>query len=1576
MPGFDNFSSITSDYNFDTVEPRADNTMDTLSDSLGLREDFAQVTSSYFPWLSRSDNKENFCRYSEDFSNAEWNKSTYPVSESNGIITATASSARHGIYQVFTASSYEPGIPAPGQTYRAYVELEYINEQYIMIGDSGDSLWHTCTVDLVNGTVTNEYQASAEIISLGDGKFGVWLEYTRTNANNMSVITGFTNSSGNNSFPTYTPAGTEQFKLHKVLCQRVEADKEYIKVEGDAVQIRGANGHRVGQFFGGQVLVTSSDTTSKFFDADSKLFYIVLRTDRTSASNQDIFKDASTWWLLRVDTSDNLLFLNYDTAYDVATGSINPNELTIVRGRHENGFIYLATATDTTGFGAEWRAASGDTGSVAGILQLGANGTTSNFLYGAISRLITARQSVEIPLIEKMLLAEYFGPVDRKSEKHFLAQLTLKEKESPYGTKSFWISNTARHEDELYFGCPHLFGALADITGVGADMSALLPSDKQGNLVLHDERGIITFEKRMRDFLSKYTFENQVIDIYTFIKHPDFYGVSSDLVQECSAYVRSLDFDNGTLSLSLGGDNLSDTLCTKRITSDNFSSAPSSSLGSYLSLPFGNDTQLIPKRISADGDTTPDWAYATTFGVTFPIGGIQQYKTKDDDGNYINISSAASTTEVLAGNSFDGNQAGDAWTLDELERAELFTCPSGGRIITNFRFYLYYSSGAFEGEMTFKIYKNDNGKPGKEIGSAVGNFIDYQTSSGNHRYIDVWFSNPVPLDGDVDYFFAWSRRYSGTERFVPITSTVDTTDMVARSNSSVNPDVWYDISSTALWYWEMRGLVLTDDPNPSAGEVDESGLGHAFFTASQKQIGSESYQTITPLDDLDWIVEADGLEDSSSNTIGAGISTVMTKLVHMISLLYYIQNDSSITGLDVDTYNIETGIAVDWGVSIDGPASYRDAIMLLLRDSGTKLITRRNGDLALWRNDPGQSPAYLIEDSDTDGITASIELDGAIVNKARVAYQELKEPLPLEETQGVDRPKNFKYAKEVTVGTFADLDSLITDSQSIYSEKNPQDSYTELKCVPGTPALKVYLRAMFGQYADERMLLSCRLPYWRGNFREIEVGDIISLTHIDLPENEGTGSSLITKSPLLIPKRVCADFDGSANATLSVSDNAFVSFGNEDMMVSAWIKFNDLSANQAVLGKYTSTGNQREYLLYYDNSTDTILFTVSSNGSVTSSLDSLTDLNWKPVEGTEYLFFAWHDSVNNQLGLEVWDKDGLLVTGTVSYSSGIYDGTADLCLGSYNAGASAILDGVMGPSAIWRSILNSSERERYWNRGNALSFSELDATLRQETKERLITQAIGSDLDDSSFWNSTGGLTSNDGESLIEDTANSLHYVATTLIPVTNNKIYEITAKAKAIGDRKLRLSGWSLGLSLKADYTLTGDGSISGVSTGVLETSIESLGDGWYFCRLLVRAVADDPTNGPLVYILNAANAATYTGDGASGLQVQDVRMSETTRALEAFWNLTETGTNDRIDSSGSNDLTAGSAMADTVGFPDDGSDESSVVALVHPGNGQPYRRAGSVLARVVSKSPIFNIRTGEASLDLELREFKEGRG
>lgn len=295
---------------------------------------------------------------------------------------------------------------------------------------------------------------------------------------------------------------------------------------------------------------------------------------------------------------------------------------------------------------------------------------------------------------------------------------------------------------------------------------------------------------------------------------------------------------------------------------------------------------------------------------------------------------------------------------------------------------------------------------------------------------------------------------------------------------------------------------------------------------------------------------------------------------------------------------------------------------------------------------------------------------------------------------------NVTYSSDAIAGSVANVVAIATSEDGITF-----GAYTEADSIFATNfrAVKVKITSTgsgltsFAQLTDFRVRLDVKKGRDSGAgtaYATDSAGTTVTF------ERDFVDIISITPTPSGI-QRVAEFFDVS-NTYLSIADNASLSMGDIDMTIAGWFYFYGKSRDMALMGKWTTTGNQREYLLHYVTASDVLRFSVSNDGSA-STVVSASNLGTLPLNTWLYIV-AWHDSINNEIGIQV---NGITAN-TAAHTTGIFNGSSSFEIGAREAGTENF-DGRAANAAVWKRALTSTERKNFLAYGYKVTLAELSA---------------------------------------------------------------------------------------------------------------------------------------------------------------------------------------------------------------------------------------------------------------------------
>lgn len=201
----------------------------------------------------------------------------------------------------------------------------------------------------------------------------------------------------------------------------------------------------------------------------------------------------------------------------------------------------------------------------------------------------------------------------------------------------------------------------------------------------------------------------------------------------------------------------------------------------------------------------------------------------------------------------------------------------------------------------------------------------------------------------------------------------------------------------------------------------------------------------------------------------------------------------------------------------------------------------------------------------------------------------------------------------------------------------------------------------------------------------------------DLTETGGTIASTTGKVGN------CRDFEADDTEQFELADNAALSTGDIDFTIACWVKVEAGSGTvfPVAVSKHSATAAQREYLLYFDTTANRFALAVYVS---TSQIDVVANNFGAVSQDTWYHLVAWHDSVNDLIGISV----NAGTADTTLHSGGVNDGNAAFQIGAASA-ASLHWDGLIDEVGFWKRKLTAEEITWLYNGGAGRSYADIVA---------------------------------------------------------------------------------------------------------------------------------------------------------------------------------------------------------------------------------------------------------------------------
>ncbi len=179
-----------------------------------------------------------------------------------------------------------------------------------------------------------------------------------------------------------------------------------------------------------------------------------------------------------------------------------------------------------------------------------------------------------------------------------------------------------------------------------------------------------------------------------------------------------------------------------------------------------------------------------------------------------------------------------------------------------------------------------------------------------------------------------------------------------------------------------------------------------------------------------------------------------------------------------------------------------------------------------------------------------------------------------------------------------------------------------------------------------------------------------------------------------------AHFNHSGNQGLTKNSNSSLQIGNFDFTITTWVRFNSYNSGPSSAAFVTKLDDTfYEYNLYYYTAGSQVYWDVAEDNNT-----RLAEIGGPALSlNTWYFIVAWHDSVNDVVGLQV--NNGTVFTATTTggiprTSTGVFN------IGNRSNGSDPNLafDGDIDETVFYRKVLTAAEKTALYGNGNVVTF--------------------------------------------------------------------------------------------------------------------------------------------------------------------------------------------------------------------------------------------------------------------------------
>lgn len=693
-------------------------------------------------------------------------------------------------------------------------------------------------------------------------------------------------------------------------------------------------------------------------------------------------------------------------------------------------------------------------------------------------------------------------------------------------TKSVIFSPRVEIEDTSEVVWP----LLLDISRIGSasDPSRILQTG--GEVRIIDAIGSFGVERKFSDLLERYSLVDQELSIeYQTTAAGDYNPSSFTDVFVGKIQDWSIDVDRPlpVISIRFKPKLFNNRYITKKIDPVLFPNAPTRNYFKTLPVVIGDNIQVRPIQIAADGDGSPEYAYATTFGSVWGNGGVGTFFAKDVEGNYQEVVSASAVgTTVFS----DAPTFTTTFTLGDPEYAFwLSHDPNTDNYVmtqVDVEFNGQGAAGTYNGNIVLNVYEGTNNDktiaPGRLVATGNRNTNDLETQIEGASDFDATFTlrasdgAPLVMTSNAGYWIGITFLNNGGSSGVQVNLGTVSGNWVFRKDATG----WRRFAETASNYglrFKFYGCKFTDTGTPGPSLVDNEGKGYSYFEITQN--AAVPGHPNPDLTKLQLLIAMTGLIDDGSGTVTGTINSRLNTTKEAINLLEREWNGSTwaATGnWDFAAYSDTHSIAESTTSpyyrqpqgATTGDITFEAWLADICENTAARPVLQRNGTIGLyyWGAEQATSKVFTQENSKVTRIT---ELESRyVMNRLIMAYQrKIESVLGFELRFRVEQtPQDYASVLNWYSTLNAFLTDLIGDSITLYGER--PSAKLLFDWISDQTSAELVARYLLTIYNVPPRYVELEVPV--SEFLTGELMDVVELKHPTLPTF--LGSSPNTKA--------------------------------------------------------------------------------------------------------------------------------------------------------------------------------------------------------------------------------------------------------------------------------------------------------------------------------------------------------------------------------------------------------------------------------------------------------------------------------
>lgn len=172
---------------------------------------------------------------------------------------------------------------------------------------------------------------------------------------------------------------------------------------------------------------------------------------------------------------------------------------------------------------------------------------------------------------------------------------------------------------------------------------------------------------------------------------------------------------------------------------------------------------------------------------------------------------------------------------------------------------------------------------------------------------------------------------------------------------------------------------------------------------------------------------------------------------------------------------------------------------------------------------------------------------------------------------------------------------------------------------------------------------------------------------------------------------------GNAEHLSHADDDLFTPAGA--FGVGGWIYLDDTGFH-TIFSKHTSSGSNREYVLWFFGDSDLLKWYMYPDGGSSSVIVTANDFGVLSA-ATWYFVMCWYDEVNINISINDGTPD------STAHNTGITNKTSPFKLGSYNTDADTLMDGRLDEMFFLNDAPTAGEITWLYNAGAGRAYADL-----------------------------------------------------------------------------------------------------------------------------------------------------------------------------------------------------------------------------------------------------------------------------